>query len=251
MTLLAYPWENPQPASVTRADLAYYVPRTDPLGPAMTDAINGVLSSQLGLPGCPAFTFTTGAGGFLQEFLYGYTGFRWRGDRIVLDPSLPPQLAGITNSAVHWRGRVLRIEVGPQQTQVSLLSGAAVTVETPSGTRTLPSGGRLTLPTRRPDQTPTTNLARCHPTLAAPATAEPPEAAADGTDITQWIGSTSEATIQVDLGRTVPLGSVTITRNPVTTFASTTGGKGVTKPTESAGGWRRPRTGPPGAWSTR
>jgi trehalose/maltose hydrolase-like predicted phosphorylase len=262
VTLLAYPWENPQPASVTEADLAYYVPRTDPLGPAMTDAINGVISSQLGIPGCPAFTFTrrsvdpfvrppyeqfsesrvdgaftftTGAGGFLQEFLYGYTGFRWRGDRIVLDPSLPPQLTGITDSAVHWRGRVLRIQVGPQQTQVTLLSGAAVTVETPSGTQTLRSGGGLTLPTRRPDQTPTTNLARCHPTLATPATAEPPEAAADGTDITQWIGPTADATIQVDLGRTVPLGSVTVTRNPVTTFASTTGGKGVTMPTKSAG----------------
>jgi hypothetical protein len=118
---------------------------------------------------------------------------------------------------------------------VTLLSGAAVTVETPSGTQTLRSGGGLTLPTRRPDQTPTTNLARCHPTLAAPATAEPPEAAADGTDITQWIGPTAEATIQVDMGQTVPLGSVTITRNPVTTFASTTGGKGVTMPTKSAG----------------
>jgi hypothetical protein len=130
---------------------------------------------------------------------------------------------------------VLRMQVGPQQTQVTLLSGAAVTVETPSGTQTLRSGGGLTLPTRRPDQTPTTNLARCHPTLATPATAEPPEAAADGTDITQWIGPTADATIQVDLGRTVPLGSVTVTRNPVTTFASTTGGKGVTMPTKSAG----------------
>ena len=33
----------------------------------------------------------------------------------------------------------------------------------------------------------------------------------------------------------MPLGSVTVTRNPVTTFASTTGGKGVTMPTKSAG----------------
>jgi hypothetical protein len=79
------------------------------------------------------------------------------------------------------------------------LSGAAVTLETPSGTQTLRS------------------------------------AAADGTDTTQWIGPTADATIQVDLGRTVPLGSVTVTRNPVTTFASTTGGKGVTMPTKSAG----------------
>ena len=32
VTLLAYPWENPQSAAVTRADLDWYVPRTDPGG---------------------------------------------------------------------------------------------------------------------------------------------------------------------------------------------------------------------------
>ncbi|HEU4346713.1 MAG TPA: glycosyl hydrolase family 65 protein [Actinoplanes sp.] len=262
VTLLSYPWENDQSAAVTRADLEFYVPRTDPGGPSMTDAIHSVVSSQLGIEGCPAFTFTrrsidpfmrppydqfseartggaftftTGSGGFLQEFLYGYTGFRWRGDRIRLDPSLPPQLTGVTASALHWRGRVLRVSVGPQQTQVTLLSGAAVTVETPAGTRTVAPGAPLVLPTRRPDLTPTANIARCKPTLAAPATAEPAEAAADGTDITQWIGPTSSASIRVDLGTAVPLGQVSVTRSPVTTFASTTGGKGVTKPTVSAG----------------
>jgi trehalose/maltose hydrolase-like predicted phosphorylase len=259
VTLLSYPWENPHPQSVTQADLEYYVPRTDPGGPSMTDAIHSVISSQLGIPGCPAFTFTrrsidpfmrppydqfseartggaftftTGAGGFLQEFLYGYTGFRWRGDRIRLDPSLPPQLTGVTASALHWRGRVLRVDVGPQQTQVSLISGAPVAVETPAGTQTL--SGTLVLPTRRPDLTPTPDLARCRPTLADPVTAEPPEAAADGTDITQWIGPTSAASIRVDLGQTVPLGPVTVTRAPVTTFANPNG-KGVTMPTRSAG----------------
>ena len=228
----------------------------------MTDAIHSVISSQLGIAGCPAFTFTrrsidpfmrppydqfseartggaftftTGAGGFLQEFLYGYTGFRWRGDRIRLDPSLPPQLTGITLSALHWQGRVLRVSVGPQQTEVALLSGTALTVDTPSGTRSVAPGAPVVLPTRRPDLTPTTDLARCKPTTADPATAEPSEAAADGTDITQWIGPTSSASIQVDLGTAVPLGQVTVTRSPVTTFASTTGGKGVTKPTVSAG----------------
>jgi trehalose/maltose hydrolase-like predicted phosphorylase len=262
VTLLSYPWENAQSAAVTEADLDYYVPRTDPGGPSMTDAIHSVLSSQLGIAGCPAFTFTrrsvdpfmrapydqfseartggaftftTGAGGFLQEFLYGYTGFRWRGDRIRLDPSLPPQLTGVTVSALHWRGRVLRVSVGPQQTEVSLLSGTAVTVDTPSGTRTVAPGAPLVLPTRRPDLTPTTDVARCKPTLADPATAEPAEAAADGTDITQWIGPTSDASIRVDLGTAVPLGQVTVTRSPVTTFASTTGGKGTTQPTRSAG----------------
>jgi len=135
---------------------------------------------------------------------------------------------------------------------VILLSGGAVTIQPLSGTQTLRSGGGLTLLTRRPDQTPTTNPARCNPTLATPATAEPPEAAADGTDITQWIGPTADATIQVELGQTVPLGSVTITRNPGTTFASTSGGKGgAMAPRAPASGWRRRWTGPAGGWSPR
>ena len=45
VTLLAYPWENPQSDAVTQADLDYYVSRTDPGGPSMTDAVHSILSS--------------------------------------------------------------------------------------------------------------------------------------------------------------------------------------------------------------
>jgi trehalose/maltose hydrolase-like predicted phosphorylase len=261
VTLLSYPWENPQPAAVTAADLDYYVPRTDPGGPSMTDAINSIVSSRLGRPGCAAFTFTrrsvdpfmrgpyqqfseartggaftftTGAGGFLQEFLYGYTGLRWRADRIQLDPSLPPQLTGITAAAVHWQGRTVRIEVGPHRTVVTLLGGAPVPVESPAGTAQLRPGAPLVLPTRRPDLAPTDNLARCRPAVADPATAEPPEAAVDGTATSQWIGPSPGAQVRVDLGGTVPLGHLTVTRAPVTTVP-VEGGPGRTVPTASAG----------------
>ena len=263
VTLLSYPWENPQPRSVTRSDLDYYVPRTDPGGPSMTDAIHSIVTSDLDIAGCAAFsftrrsvdpfmrppydqfseartggafTFTTGAGGFLQEFLYGYTGFRWRADRVRLDPSLPPQLSGVTVSALHWRGRVLRVAVGPQRTEVTLLSGPPVRVESPAGTSTLRHGAPLVLATRRPDLTPTANIARCRSVSADPATAEPAESAVDGTDITQWIGPAATASLRVDLGRAVRLGSVVLTRAPVTTFpAPPGGGKGTTVPTRSAG----------------
>ena len=263
VTLLSYPWENPQPRRVTAADLDYYVPRTDPGGPSMTDAIHSIVTSELGTPGCAAFsftrrsvdpflrppydqfaearsggafTFTTGAGGFLQEFLYGYTGFRWRADRVHLDPSLPPQLTGVTASALHWRGRVLRVAVGPRTTVVSLLSGAPARVESPAGTALVRRGHPLTLRTGRPDLTPTSDLARCRPATAAPATAEPAESAVDGTVTTQWIGPTAAATVTVDLGRPAPVGAVTVTRNAVTTFPAPPGGdKGVTRPTRSAG----------------
>ena len=51
VTLLSYPWEHRQPRRVTRADLDYYVPRTDPGGPSMTDAIHSIVTSELGTPG--------------------------------------------------------------------------------------------------------------------------------------------------------------------------------------------------------
>ena len=263
VTLLAYPWENPQSDAVTQADLDYYVPRTDPGGPSMTDAVHSILSSQLGTPGCAAFsftrrsvdpfmrapyfqfseartggafTFTTGAGGFLQEFLYGYTGFRWRADEVPLAPTLPPQLHGITIHALHWQGRVLRIVIRPERTRVTLVSGDPLALSTPAGDVSLATGATRTLPTRRPDLTPTGDLARCRPVTASPATAEPAESAVDGSVSTQWIGPDPSASVQVDLGTVVPLGQVEVTRNDVTTFPAPPGGdQGVTKPTVSAG----------------
>ena len=260
VTLLSYPWEHAQPRSVTKSDLDYYVPRTDPGGPSMTDAIHSIVTSELGTPGCAAFsftrrsadpfmrppydqfseartggafTFTTGAGGFLQEFLYGYTGFRWRANGVRLDPSLPPQLSGVRASALHWRGRTISVAVGPRTTHVALESGAAVRVSTPGGSRVLRSS--LVIPTRRPDLTPTTDLARCRPVTASPATAEPPEAAVDGPVVTQWIGDDAAARLRVDLGARTTVGAVTVVRNPVTTYPAPPGGdKGVTKPTVSA-----------------
>ncbi len=245
---------------MTKADLDYYVPRTDPGGPSMTDAIHSIVTSQLGTPGCAAFTFTrrsadpflrppydqfaeartggaftftTGTGGFLQEFLYGYTGFRWRADRVRLDPSLPPQLTGVRASALHWRGRTIGVAVGPRRTRVTLRSGRPVRVSTPGGTHVLRS--TLVVPTRRPDLRPTGDLARCRTVTASPSTAEPPEAAVDGPVITQWIGDDPSATLTVDLGTANPVGAIKVVRNPVTTYpAPPNGDKGVTQPTVSA-----------------
>ena len=89
-----------------------------------------------------AFTFTTGAGGFLQEFLYGYSGWRWRADRVHLDPSLPPQLTGVTLSAVHWQGRTVRVEIRRDSTVVTLLAGEPLTLESPRGAPPSPPARR-------------------------------------------------------------------------------------------------------------
>ena len=202
--LLLYPLEWPMSTQVAANTLDYYAPRTDPDGPAMTDAIHAVDAAQIGEPGCathtylmrsirpfvrdpfaqfteargdkagaqdplagsPAYNFLTGSGGFSQVFTFGLTGLRWREDRIHLDPMLPPQLSdGVTLKGLHWRGRTFDIEIGVNTTTVTLRGGSAFTLESPGGTRTV--SGSASIPTRRPDLAPTDNLARCRPATAS------------------------------------------------------------------------------------
>ena len=176
VTMLQYPWQYPMPVAVAQQDINYYVPRSDPNGPSMSDAINSVDSSALGSPGCAAytytlrsidpfvrdvfdqfnesrtggaFTFTTGIGGFLQEFLYGYSGLRWNADSVVLNPSLPTQLGGVVLPNLAWQGRRYTVAIGPHDTTVSLISGPAMPVSTPAGAFVLAPGQSRTLPTRQ------------------------------------------------------------------------------------------------------
>ena len=179
VVMLTYPWEWSESQTIGLNDLNYYEQRTDPDGPAMTDSIHAIDSLALGVPGCPAydltqrsvkpfvqppfdqftevrggqgtFTFLTGEGGFLQTFLYGWSGFRWRPDRIHLDPALPDQWAasGLTLRGLAYQGRRFDVAIGAQQTTVTLDSGDPVTVEANGTTQTLSSGAPVTIPTRR------------------------------------------------------------------------------------------------------
>ncbi|MEU2655773.1 glycosyl hydrolase family 65 protein [Streptomyces sp. NPDC007325] len=173
VVMLAYPWEHPQPDRVTRSDLDYYVPRTDEDGPSMTDSVHSIVRAALGdaeqafahtrrsvepfLRGPfdqfaedrkgGAFTFLTGHGGFLQEFLYGYSGLRWRDDRMVLAPVLPAELEGLALHAVRWRGRTVDIDISPDVTRVALRSGAPLTVECRGGWACVEAGHEIAVPT--------------------------------------------------------------------------------------------------------
>ena len=244
--LLAYPWETKQSQAVTRADLDYYAPRTDPNGPSMTDAIHSIIASEIGAPGCAAYSFTrrsvdpflrppyrqfaetriggaltfaTGAGGFLQEFLYGYTGLRWRADALWLDPSLPPQLGGVTLASLHWQGRTLKIDVRPQGTVVTLLSGAAMRVDSPAGSAVLSTDAPVTIKTRLPAGEKTDNLALCRPATDSAAGPEPAAAADDGSNATVWIASKPGQSLTIDLEREVALDQVIVTRPPALALA--------------------------------
>jgi trehalose/maltose hydrolase-like predicted phosphorylase len=176
VVMLQYPWQYPMRSQVAATDLNYYIPRVDASGPSMTDAIHSIDAAALGdatasyqflvRSAAPfergpfdqfaetrsggAFTFLTGMGGFLQEFLYGFTGLRWDTNSVKLDPTLPAQMAGLTISGLAWQGRHFDIDIGPSTTTIRLTSGASIPIVVAGGARReLEPGRQLTVATRR------------------------------------------------------------------------------------------------------
>ncbi len=227
VTLLQYPWAWSMPHKVAVNDLDYYVPRTDPAGPSMSDAVNSIDSSQLGLGGCAsyvdtersyqpfirdvfnqfsetntggAFTFMTGIGGFLQEFLYGYSGMRFGTDSVTLRPSLTSQLPGLVLHDVVWQGRTFTVSIGQHSTTVTLTSGPPLPLLTRTGRRVVGAGHPVTVATARPDLEPTRDLARCGAARASSAAPGAPAlAAVDGSTATDWEPTALPATLTVPI----------------------------------------------------
>jgi trehalose/maltose hydrolase-like predicted phosphorylase len=253
VVMLTYPLDFSMPQSMGINDLNYYTTRTDSNGPAMTDAIHSIAASALDAPGCSAYTymlrsyepflrepylqfsefapikltaaaydFLTGVGGFMQEFLYGFSGYRPLLNAVRLDPSLPPQLAGITLTDMAWQGRTFNMHIGPRETRVTLNSGAPLPVLTPGGTKTVRSGVPLILPTRRPDLLPTDDVARCRPiTATSSLPGLPAVAAVDGSPATSWEPAEPRATLTVKLANVVQLGEIKVMRGSQEPFSYT------------------------------
>ncbi|MHA6797848.1 glycosyl hydrolase family 65 protein [Bounagaea algeriensis] len=240
--LLQYPLEWPMSDEAARNTLDYYAPRTDPDGPAMTDAVHAINAAANGEPGCaantyldrsvrpfmrepfaqfseargetagqdagaPALNFLTGGGGFQQVFTHGFSGLRLREDGVKLDPMLPPQLRdGVELTGLHWQGRTFDVRIGSETTSVELRRGEPFTVRGPDGEHVVSERAPLTMKTRRPDRIPTDNLARCE---RATATSEEPgkyaEAAVDGSEATTWALDERSGALTVDLGRPAPV----------------------------------------------
>jgi trehalose/maltose hydrolase-like predicted phosphorylase len=231
VTLLGYPWGFRSSAAVQRANLAFYVPRTDPGGPSMDDAVSSIESVGLDPRGCQAFvytersyqpfirdvfhqfsetrtggafTFMTGIGGFLQEFLYGYSGLRWEGSSVHLAPGLSGPITGVTLHDLHWRGRVFTVAVHRAGATVTLQRGAAMPVVTPSGRVTARRGHPLRIATLRPSAS---GARSAGPLLCGAARASnaapgaPALAAVDGSDATDWQPAKLPATLTAPLRR--------------------------------------------------
>ena len=233
VTLLQYPWEFPMPARVAANDLAFYVPRTDPMGPSMSDAVNSIDTSALQAPGCAsfvytersyqpfirdvfdqfsetstggAFTFMTGIGGFLQEFLYGYSGMRFGAGSVTLAPSLTGQLGGVVLHDVSWRRRRFEVTIKPSATTVTLTGGAPLPISTPNGRRMVRAGHGVTLATARPDLAATGNRIRCAPAYASSSIPGAPAlAAVDGSAATGWEPVSLPATLTVPIPGAKPV----------------------------------------------
>jgi trehalose/maltose hydrolase-like predicted phosphorylase len=239
VTLLQYPWEYPMTKRVAASDLNYYVPRTDPMGPSMSDAVNSIDSSTLGTPGCAsfvytersyqpfirdvfhqfsetstggAFTFMTGIGGFLQEFLYGYSGMRFGTDSVAVAPSLTAQLQGVVLNNVLWHGRRFTVAINRKTTTVTLASGGPLAITTPLGRRVVRRGHRLTLFTARPDQVATNDRLSCAPSHASSsAPGAPSLAAVDGSTATDWSPVTLPATLTATVRGSKPVRRAVVT----------------------------------------
>jgi len=247
VVMLTYPLDFSMPKDRAINDLDYYTPRTDVDGPAMTDAIHSIAAAAVDAPGCSAFTyllrsyqpflrrpylqfsefapvdltatsydFLTGVGGFMQEFLYGFSGYRPLVHAVHLDPSLPPQLAGITLRNMVWQGRTFTVHIGPSQTRIVLNSGPALPLETPSGPATVQPGTALFIATRRSDRQPKDNLARCRPVTASSSLpGSPAVAAVDGIPATAWVATLARAEFTVELAASAKVSSVVVLRgNP-------------------------------------
>jgi trehalose/maltose hydrolase-like predicted phosphorylase len=239
VTLLGYPWGFASSAAVERADLAYYVPRTDPGGPSMSDAVNSIESDQLDPGSCQAFvytersyqpfirdvfhqfsetrtggafTFMTGIGGFLQEFLYGYSGLRWQGSAVHLSPALSGPITGVTLRDLSWRGRTFTAAIYRDRATITLHSGAPLPVSTASGKATARLGHPLTV------LTPGVTASRSgtDPLLCGAASASntapgaPALAAVDGSSATDWQPTKLPAQLTAPVSAGHTLSSVTV-----------------------------------------
>jgi trehalose/maltose hydrolase-like predicted phosphorylase len=254
VVMLTYPLQFPMPPAVAANDVNYYAPRTSPSGPAMTDAIHSIDVSALNVPGCSAYTyllraytpfvrapflqfsetrddtiagvpvaafdFLTGAGGFLQTLLYGYSGLRFGLDSVYLDPTLSPQLKGLTLRNLQWQGRTFTIQLRPRTTTITLAGGRSLPIRTPAGAQLLRRGTPIKLRTRRPDLQPTADLARCRPAAASSSVdGNEPVAAVDGSTATSWTATSPQATLTVDLQRTTAVRQLNIQNGNTGQFA--------------------------------
>lgn len=74
---------------------------------------------------------------------------------MTVAPVLDRQISGVVLHNLTWRGRTFTLSVGARHTTVTLAGGDPLPASTPQGPRTVSVGHSLSIPTARPDLTPT------------------------------------------------------------------------------------------------
>jgi len=179
--LLQYPLRMPMDAQVARNDLLYYAPRSS--GPATAgyytgDSAYSIAWLLLGNRSAadrqfqlafehmePHFfvwaevsrggqlgghlNFITGAGGYVQNVLYGYAGLQYLRGGMALTPLLPPN--GVTRlvlRALSFAGRRVTIGYNETTAECMLLAGAPLTLRSDSATHQLAPSRPVAVPRR-------------------------------------------------------------------------------------------------------
>ena len=160
------------------------------------------------------FTFLTGEGGFLQEFLYGYPGLRWREDRLRLDPMLPPQLAERVprhRPALAGTGARPRAAPGGHDRHLALRRAGDDARHARGPPRARP---RRAADAADPHRRPAAGQPRPLPARAASAddASAPADAAVDGSLVTAWASGedpATPATLTVSIAGTISRATLT------------------------------------------
>ena len=151
--LLSYPLGMPMDPTVKRANLRFAVERTlaEEKGALMGQTLLAVVAAELGdralvdtllqasyagylkgpfllvseTPRNDAVSFVTGAGGFLQQVIYGYAGLRIsdRGLETAFAPVLPSQVTRLVLRNIHARGRRYDVVVDARGRRMIPLTG--------------------------------------------------------------------------------------------------------------------------------
>ena len=146
-TMLYYPWRYATSAAAAARDLNYYVPRTDPSGPSMSDAINSIDTSALARRAARPTSTRSAAWSRSSETpstssprpepaerspslpvsaascrssSTAIPGCAGPPRSVQLGPSLTSQLGGIVLRELNWHGRVFTVSIGPATTTVRL-----------------------------------------------------------------------------------------------------------------------------------
>eukprot|EP01104_Vermistella_antarctica_P000973 TRINITY_DN11045_c0_g1_i1.p1 TRINITY_DN11045_c0_g1~~TRINITY_DN11045_c0_g1_i1.p1 ORF type:complete len:757 (+),score=166.06 TRINITY_DN11045_c0_g1_i1:169-2439(+) len=175
--LLGFPLMVNMTPAVREADLVYYSNVMSLSGPAMTWGMTAIGFIDIGdfataaayfnqsysniqppfnvwceTPTGGTTNFITGAGGFLQGVVYGYSGIRLLPTTMSFNPALPPETSFVRHKGLHYQGALIDIFYNATDMQFSLASadgetemyvdvtGVGNNIEVTSSVQTFPLG---------------------------------------------------------------------------------------------------------------